>query len=284
MKRQRILITGGTGTFGLAFARHCLAAGATRVVIYARHEKEMFDAEMTLSPADTLGALRPIIGDVRDLDRLEMAMRDVDIVVHAAALKRIEQCERDPLEAVATNVVGSANVVKAALRTHVQKAVLLSTDKAVHPVNLYGATKLTAERLFLAANNLSGGRCSFSVARYGNIWGSRGSVVHVWRERIAAGKRATITHPDATRYFMRRDEAVKLVNDLITMMRGGETALPVLPAYALCDLAEAMGITAWDGTGLPQWEKPHETLDGVTDSSAARRMSVTELRAALREI
>jgi FlaA1/EpsC-like NDP-sugar epimerase len=258
-----------------------LQQGSERVVALARHEKEMFELEALIGPHPNF---RPFIGDVRDPQRLEMAMYNVDTVIHAAAMKRIEQCERDPIEAVKNNVDGSISTIISALRSGVTRCVLLSTDKAIAPVNLYGATKLCAERAFIAANNITGGRCAYSVARYGNIAGSRGSVIPIWRQRVRSGLPITITDPDATRYFMRIVDAVELVTGLVATMKGGETAIPVLRAYRLGDLATALGVTNRQIVGLPKWEKRHETMDGITDSSDADRMSITELRQELENL
>jgi UDP-N-acetylglucosamine 4,6-dehydratase/5-epimerase len=278
---MKFLVTGGTGTFGRAFLSYVIDHGAERAVALGRHEAEMAQLESLLGHHS---ALRCFLGDVRDAGRLEMAMHNVDTVVHAAALKRIEQCERDPIEAVKTNIGGTTNVVDAALRAGVSKVVLLSTDKAVDPINLYGATKLTAERLILAANNISGGRCAFSVARYGNIWGSRGSVVHQWRRQIAEGNPIIVTDRNATRYFMLPIHAVHLVTGLIRRMKGGEIELPKLRAYQLNDLIVAMRPVAVKLSGLPNWEKLHETMDGFTDSGQAERMTVEELLKALEDV
>jgi UDP-N-acetylglucosamine 4,6-dehydratase len=277
----RFLVTGGTGSFGRVFIPIVLRQNSERVVALARHEKEMHDLEQLVGGHPNF---RAYLGDVRDPDRLEMAMQDIDTVIHGAALKRIEQCERDPIEAIKTNVSGSVNVITAALRTHVNRAVLLSTDKASGPINLYGATKLCAERAFIAANNLAAGRCKFSVARYGNIAGSRGSVIPIWREKIAAGLPITVRGPDCTRYFMHIHESVELVLQLVVNMKGGEIALPKLRAYRLGDLAIAMGAKAIEVVELPAYEKPHETLDGITDSSMVERMSIDELEMELSKL
>jgi len=273
---MRVLVTGGSGTFGTAFLERVLKDGAERAVALSRHEVEMAALQARLG--HHVG-FRRYLGDVRDADRLEMAFQGCETVVHAAALKRIEQCELDPIEAVETNVNGSKNVINAALRAGVSRCILLSTDKAVNPVNLYGATKLTAERLFVAANNIAGGRCKFCVARYGNIWGSRGSVVHQWRAALASGLPVKLTDGEATRYFMRPVEAVDLVLGLITNGSPGEIRIPELRAYRLGDLVLAASVPfkRIERTGLPPHEKMHETLDGWTDSSEAERMTVDDL-------
>lgn len=272
-----ILCTGGTGTFGRAFARYCLAAGVKRFVCYSRDELKQYEMSRQIDG----DAMRYFIGDVRDVERLEMAMHNIDVVVHAAAMKRIEVVERDPLEAIKTNVIGSANVILAALRTNVKRAIVLSTDKACDPVNLYGATKMAAERTFVAANNLSAGRCRFAVVRYGNVAGSRGSVIPIWRDIIAAGGEIKITDPWATRFWMTIDDAVLLVVETLDEMKGGEVIMPTLPAYQLGDLAEALGAKSMKIIGLPAYEKRHESLGELT-SDKARRMSVEEIREKLK--
>lgn len=276
MRGKSILCTGGTGTFGHAFAKHCLDQGAKRFVVYSRDEVKQF--QMSQEIRDDQDRIRFFLGDVRDVSRLEMALRGIDYVVHAAALKRIEACERDPLEAIRTNIDGSANVITASLRAGVKQVIGLSTDKAVDPINLYGATKLAMERLFIAANNLAAGRCKFSICRYGNISGSRGSVIPIWRERIEKGLPISVTFPEATRFWMTIDEAVDLVTDGLDKMKGGEVFKPVLPAFRLGDLAEAMGATNLVISALPSWEKIHESLGDCQDSDTARRMTVAELR------
>lgn len=274
VKGLSILCTGGTGTFGNAFAQRALEQGVKRFVVYSRDEVKQF--QMSQEVRDD--RMRFFLGDVRDLNRLEMAMRDIDVVVHAAALKRIEACERDPLEAVRTNIDGSANVIMATLRTGVRRAIGLSTDKAVDPINLYGSTKLCMERLFIAANNLSAGQCQFAICRYGNISGSRGSVIPIWRDQIARGQEITVTAADATRFWMTISEAVDLVIDSLDKMRGGEVFRPTLPAFRLGDLAEAMGATQIRNVDLPSWEKINETLGNGQTTDTARRMSVEEIR------
>jgi UDP-N-acetylglucosamine 4,6-dehydratase len=283
---KKFLITGGTGTFGRAMATRLIEGGAERVVLLARHEAEMALSEAVLGqlPGAQV-SLRCFLGDVRDRDRLEMAFRNVDAVFHSAALKRIEQCQRDPIEAVRTNVVGTQCVIEAALRSDVRRLVGLSTDKACNPVNLYGATKLTAEHLLLAANALSAGRCSFSVVRYGNVWASRGSVIHQWKAQVSRGEPLRITDPEATRYFMRINEAVDLVLDALHNPRTDRVILADrLPAYRVGDLLDAfMLVHACPNhpvsvIGLPAFEKLHETMDGVTDSSQTWRMTSGELR------
>lgn len=304
---MNILITGATGAFGQAFVESILVEQDLvipnlgepfpvqryeRICIYSRDEWKQ--AQMRLKFNDD--RLRFFIGDVRDKPRLQQAMDGIDIVVHAAALKRVETCEYNSTEMTKTNVLGSMNVIETAYDAGVSKVVALSTDKACNPVNAYGSSKLLAEKLFLAANHTYGEHGpKYSVVRYGNVWKSTGSVVPIWKNIInkyyrAAQKPNTIpdeltvpvTNPECTRYFMRLSEACDLVKNTISTMNGNETIIPDLPAYQLKDLAEAMGVNM-DIVGLEPREKLHETMDGVTDSSQARRMTVKELREALRE-
>ena len=284
-----VLISGGTGTFGHAFVPEMLRIGVERIVVLSRDELKQ--AEMEREFDGHLGAdrLRFYLGDIRDERRLEMAMHNISHIVHAAALKRIEKCENDPIEAVRTNVEGTANVIHAALRTPTAKHMVgLSTDKACNPVNLYGATKLTAERLMLAANILAGGRMKFSVVRYGNIFGSRGSVVRTWQAASAGGmmKRVMVTDLNATRFFMRIDQAVDLVSHRLFDFDGADRFIwsRGMPAYRLGDLLTAMGLEAGTVVGLGPWEKQHEEIVPCVSSADARRMSVEELREELRSL
>ena len=281
MIRHSILITGGSGAFGNAFARELLTWGNPydRIIIFSRGEHTQ--AEMARAIDDPDGRLRFFIGDVRDRDRLRRAMEDVDVVIHAAALKRIEVGAYNPLEVKKTNIDGAANIIEAAKDAGVDKVVALSTDKAFRPVSPYGTSKAFAESLFLAANNIHRGRPKFAVVRYGNVWNSTGSVVPTWRAILQTSNTVPVTDPDCTRFYMTMDEAVNLVLATAETMKGGEIAIPILPAYRLGDLAEAMG-AKMRVTGLPRWEKLHESMDEASSSDKARRMSVAELREALR--
>ena len=276
-----ILITGGAGFLGRALTREALSRGYTRVCIYSRDEVK--HAAMNEQFSDP--RIRFFVGDVRDAARLEMAMRGVDEVISAAAMKRIEACHYNPIECKKTNVDGTANVIEAAIRARVKRVVGVSTDKAVIPVSTYGHSKAMAESLLLDANNLSGsGGPRFAVARYGNVWCSTGSIVPKWRAMIAAGhKSVPVTDPDCTRYFMRAEQAVDLVLNLVHRMFGGELRIPILPAYRVGDLAEAMGVEM-NVTGLPDFEKKHETMDGATYSDTAFRMTVDDLRKELADV
>ena len=273
---RSILVTGGSGTFGRAFVRRALDTW-DRVCVFSRGEHTQAEMRAEFGQDDRL---RFFIGCVRDRDRLTRAMRGVDCVVHAAALKRIEVCEYDPIEVVQTNVGGAANVIAAATDAGVRRVVALSTDKACDPVNAYGASKLLAERVFLAANNARGADGPrFAVTRYGNIAGSNGSVIPRWRAMIGAGATTVpATDPEATRFWMTIEEAVTLVTDTIERMRGGELVIPeCLPAYRLGDLAEAMGVRMHI-IGMPAYEKRHEAMRAGLTSDAAPRLSVGDLR------
>lgn len=273
---KSVLITGGSGSFGNAFTERLLQDHSIdRIAILSRGEHAQ--AKMAERFADK--RLRFFIGDVRDRDRLRRAFHGVDVVVHAAALKRIEVGAYNPTEMVATNIGGAINVVEAALDVGVGKVVALSTDKAWQPVSPYGQSKALAESII---RNAYQGSTKFAVTRYGNVWGSQGSVVPKWREILKTSDTVPVTDPDVTRFFMRMSEAVDLVIDTIHTMRGGELNIPTLPAYRLGDLAEAMG-AKMNVIGLPEFEKRHEGMCDGSTSNKARRMSVDELREILRE-
>ncbi len=257
-----ILITGGTGSFGRAFVRHLTRPTFTsslhRIIVYSRGEHAQED--MAREFCDDR-RLRFFIGDVRDKDRLEMAMRDVDTVVHAAALKIVPIAEYNPTECIATNVTGTENVVKAALRSGVARALLLSTDKAVNPINLYGSTKLAAEKTFCASNNLAAGRCAFSVVRYGNVVGSRGSVVPLFKKLAAEGKPLPITDPAMTRFWITMEQAIDLVHKTLWQMEGGEIVIPKIPSMKIIDLAKLIAPRlGYEIVGIRPGEKLHECL------------------------
>lgn len=259
MNSKNILITGGSGSFGNAFVEHLLkSAEPQRIVIYSRDEHKQ-DA---MARKFTDPRLRFFIGDVRSPSRLEMALRDIDTVVHAAAMKIVPIAEYNPTECIATNIGGAENVIRASLRTGVRKVLALSTDKAVNPINLYGATKLAAEKAFIAANALAAGRCAFSVMRYGNVVGSNGSVVPVFRNLLAAGKPLTITDSRMTRFWITMDQAVQFASKCLERMQGREIYIPKIPSVRIMDILLAM-----DGDsgkceiiGIRPGEKLHETL------------------------
>ena len=276
---MNILITGGTGYFGRAFAAWA-ESRCEKVVIYSRDEVKQWSIRQ-VNPSEKL---RFMIGDVRDLPRLTRAMYGIDYVVHAAALKRIEVGHYNPDEMVKTNVIGTMNVIDAAIQNNVSRVVTLSSDKAFSPVSTYGCTKALAEQLTLNANNITGQQGpTFAVTRYGNVAGSTGSVIPAWRNQHARGQKVTITDPECTRFWMSRREAVDLV--WATIMGGVRTrlAIPTLPAFRLGDLAEAMGVES-TVVGLPAHEKLHESMQEGQSSEFARRMSVEEIKERLEEL
>lgn len=253
-----ILITGGSGSFGRAFVKRLLLDSKyTRIAVYSRGEHAQEDMERQLRDE----RLRFFIGDVRDRDRLELAMRGVEVVVHAAALKVVPIAEYNPTECVATNVGGAENVVKAALRSEVRTVVALSTDKAVNPINLYGTSKLAAEKIFVAANALSAGTTSFSVVRYGNVWGSQGSVVPLFKKLKAEGKPLTITDPGMTRFHITMDQAIELVERAIEMREYRSIHVPKIPSLKVMAIAEAIDPGGHRHmVGIRPGEKLHECL------------------------
>lgn len=280
---KSVLITGGSGAFGTACVRHLLDTdnAPERIVILSRSEHRQAHMAWELGPMDVDSTLRFFIGDVRDRDRLRRAMEGIEVVIHAAALKRIEVGNYNPLEVKRTNIDGAANVIEAATDAGVKRVVALSSDKAFHPVSPYGTSKAFAESLFLAANNTRGNNGPhFAVVRYGNIWNSTGSVLPTWRKILEHDDRVPVTDPDCTRFYMTMQEAVELVLGTAETMKGGEVAIPELPAYRLGDLATAMD-AEMDVRGLPAWEKLHESMGPGNSSDKARRMTVNELREAL---
>lgn len=260
---QHVLITGGTGSFGHAFVRRVLQTSRPeRLIIFSRDEMKQYEMGQSLSEEE-FPCLRYFIGDVRDERRLEMAMRDIDVVIHAAALKHVPIAEYNPFECVKTNVHGAENIVNVAIQTGVSKIIGLSTDKAVNPINLYGATKLASDKIFIAGNNLSGKtQTRFSVVRYGNVLGSRGSVVPFYRKLIADGARSLpLTNEGMTRFWITLDQGVDFVLDSLERMVGGEVFIPKLPSMRMTDLVEAMLPGAEiEMIGIRPGEKLHEVM------------------------
>ena len=271
-----ILITGGTGSFGRKMAESLLTHHAPRrLVVFSRDEFKQVEMERALSGRDH-AALRYFIGDVRDRDRLRMAMRDIDIVIHAAALKHVPTAEYNPIECIHTNVLGAENVIQAAIDDGVQKVVALSTDKAASPVNLYGASKLAADKLFIAGNALSGtGGTRFSVVRYGNVVGSRGSVVPLFRHLVAEGAAALpITDPRMTRFWITLEQGVDFVLSCLPAMTGGEIFVPKIPSMRLVDLARCLAPDLPHKiVGIRPGEKLHEVLITEDDSRTTMALS-----------
>ncbi len=272
-----VLITGGTGSFGRALVQHLLKTdhGPRRIIVFSRDELKQSEMQRELGYGMNVGAerLRFFLGDVRDQDRLSRAFMGVDYVIHAAALKQVPACEYNPDEAVKTNVLGAVNVVRAAIDSGVKRVIALSTDKACAPLNLYGATKLAAEKIFQAGNNLSGALDTrFSVVRYGNVLGSRGSVVPLFRKQLAEGRPLTITDPRMTRFLITLKQAVAFVLKALDRMEGGEIFVPELPTARMVDLAAAMQCfeqpkIATEVIGIRPGEKLHETL--ITEEESA---------------
>jgi UDP-N-acetylglucosamine 4,6-dehydratase (inverting) len=255
---KTILITGGTGSFGKKFTEILLSEhNPESVRIYSRGE--LLQMEMQNRFDDS--RLRFLIGDVRDRDRLYRAASGVDIIVHAAALKHVPACEYNPIEAVRTNVEGSVNVIDAAIDNSVEKVMAISTDKAVHPVNLYGATKMVAEKLFTQGNAYTGGKkARFSCIRYGNVIGSRGSVIPLFKEQMKNGV-ITITDDRMTRFWITLEQGVRFVMDCIARMKGGETFVPKIPSMKVIDLANVIAPDAKKkAIGIRSGEKLHEIL------------------------
>jgi len=265
---NRILLTGGTGSFGHAFARRILARdGDCTLCVYSRDELKQVEMARRFSDE----RLRFFIGDVRDGERLRRAMADVDLVVHAAAMKQVPVCEYNPAEAVKTNVVGGMNLVEAAIDAGVDRVVALSTDKAVNPANLYGATKLCMEKIFVHGNAYAGpGRTRFSAVRYGNVIGSRGSVIPLFVEQARSGV-LTITDRRMTRFWLTLEDAVDFVLHAVGAMRGGEIFVPRIPSMRITDLAEAIAPEAVQKEiGLRPGEKIHEALLTPDEARSAR--------------
>ncbi|MBN33525.1 MAG: UDP-N-acetylglucosamine 4,6-dehydratase (inverting) [Rhodospirillaceae bacterium] len=266
-----ILVTGGTGSFGQAFVSTVLNRFKPhKLIVFSRDEQKQYQMARRFDDRNH-PCMRYFIGDVRDVDRLEMAMRDVDIVVHAAALKHVPAAEYNPFECIMTNIHGAENVVKASLRTQVQRVVALSTDKAASPINLYGASKLASDKIFVAANNLSGGDgARFSVVRYGNVLGSRGSVLPLFRSLKASGAdHLPITDPRMTRFWITLEQGVAFVLSSLSMMKGGEIFVPKIASSLVTDLAS---VVAPDlpirNVGIRIGEKLHEVMITEDDARA----------------
>ncbi|MFI7698374.1 UDP-N-acetylglucosamine 4,6-dehydratase (inverting) [Nonomuraea sp. NPDC049480] len=268
-----ILITGGTGSFGKAFIRHALdSLGVRRLVVFSRDELKQYETRQLFGDDERL---RWFIGDVRDRDRLTRAMHGVDHVVHAAALKQVDTAEYNPFEYVRTNVGGSQNVVEAAIDCGVRKVVALSTDKASSPINLYGATKLVADKLFVSANHYAAAHeTRFAVVRYGNVVGSRGSVVPLFLRLAAQGDSLPITDKRMTRFWITLDQAVRFVVDSFDLMRGGELYVPRIPSMRITDLAEALAPrSSIYEIGVRPGEKLHEEMIGPDDGRRTLRLA-----------
>jgi UDP-N-acetylglucosamine 4,6-dehydratase len=263
---KSILITGGTGSFGKAFIEHSLnILDPRRIVIFSRDELKQYEARQHFKDDPRL---RWFIGDIRDQHRLIRAMHNVDYVVHAAALKQVDTAEYNPFEYVQTNIIGTQNVIEAAIDSGVKKVIALSTDKASSPINLYGATKLAADKLCQSANHYAAGyETRFSVVRYGNVMGSRGSVVPFWKKLADEGKEIPITDSRMTRFWITLPQAVKFVVESFDLMHGGEVFVPRIPSMKILDLAQAVAPGAkTHEIGIRPGEKLHEEMIAADDS------------------
>lgn len=268
LKNKSVLVTGGTGSFGRKFTKHLLDnTNCPRVVVYSRDELKQYQILEELKETNSQdienNRIRFFIGDVRDLSRLNMAMDGINFVVHAAALKQVPAAEYNPMECIKTNILGAQNVIDASINNNVEKVVALSTDKAANPINLYGATKLSSDKLFIAANNLSGGKqIKFSVVRYGNVFGSRGSVVPLFLNFKKAGtKKYPITDKRMTRFWITLDQAVNFVLDSFERMQGGEVFVPKIPSVNILDVLKAIDSSSdYEEVGIRPGEKLHEVM------------------------
>jgi UDP-N-acetylglucosamine 4,6-dehydratase len=273
-KNKVVLVTGGTGSFGKKFIETVLKENPpAKLIVFSRDEQKQHEMRQS---GFTHEALRFFIGDVRDFQRLRRAFEGVDYVVHAAALKQVPACEYNPMEAVKTNILGSSNVIDAALDSGVERVIALSTDKAVNPINLYGATKLAAEKMFVQSNAYAGGRQTrFACVRYGNVVGSRGSVVPVFLKQRDSGS-VTITDERMTRFWISLEQGVRFVMRCLEQMRGGEVFVPKIPSMRLIDLARAIAPDAEIKTiGIRTGEKLHEVL--ISEDEARTVVEVDDM-------
>ena len=265
---KSILITGGTGSFGRVFISETLRRfpGIERLVIYSRDELKQWDLQQKY-PKEKFPQLRFFLGDVRDRDRLRRALERIDTVVHAAALKQVPAAEYNPMEFIKTNVLGAENLVEACLDTNVKRLVALSTDKAAAPINLYGATKLCSDKLFIASNNIKGIKSlKLSVVRYGNVMGSRGSVIPFFLNRASSGT-LPITDPSMTRFNISLNEGVEMVLWALSNAKGGELLVPKIPSYRIIDVAKAIAPNCRiEVVGIRPGEKIHEEMITSSDS------------------
>ncbi|WP_100401664.1 UDP-N-acetylglucosamine 4,6-dehydratase (inverting) [Bacillus sp. FJAT-42315] len=271
LENKTVLVTGGTGSFGQKFIRKALQQNVKKVIVFSRDELKQYE----MAQEFTDPRMRFFIGDVRDKERLYRAFDGVDIVIHAAALKHVGACEYNPFEAVKTNIHGAQNIVEAAIDRNVKKVIALSTDKACSPVNLYGATKLASDKLFVAANSYVGEReTKFSVVRYGNVVGSRGSVVPFFKKVKETG-RLPITDERMTRFWITLDQGVQFVLDNLQRMHGGEIFVPKIPSMTITDLAKAVAPECViDIVGIRPGEKLHEAMIMEDDARHTREFDM----------
>jgi len=265
---KSVLVTGGTGSFGKAFIRDTLSRfpKIKRLVVFSRDELKQFEMSEEISASD-YPSIRYFLGDIRDKARLRRAFEGVDIIIHAAALKQVPAAEYNPTEFIRTNIIGAENIIEASIDAGVEKVIALSTDKAAAPINLYGATKLCSDKLFVAANNYKGSReLKLSIVRYGNVFASRGSVIPIFVEKAKSGA-LNITHEEMTRFNILLSEAVDMVYWSIENSMGGEIFVPKIPSYTIMDVAEAIGPSCKKNIiGIRPGEKLHEEMITVSDS------------------
>ena len=269
LANKTILITGGTGSFGSSFFKRLLSLKKKpkKIIIFSRDELKQFELSKIYSEKK-FSNIRYFLGDIRDKERLKMAFEDVDYVIHTAALKQVPTAEYNPIEFVKTNVIGSQNIIEAAIEKNVEKVIALSTDKASSPINLYGATKLCADKLFLSANTLVGKKkTSFSVVRYGNVFASRGSVIPFFLDLVKKKQKLIITDPKMTRFNIDLDDAVKLVINVIKISTGGEIFVPKISSYRIMDIVKALqNKKDFKIVGIRPGEKLHEELISKAES------------------
>lgn len=268
LKNKTILITGGTGSFGRAFINHILKAKESpkKIIVFSRDELKQFEMKKFFDQIK-FSNIRYFLGDIRDKDRLQLAFKDVDVVIHAAALKQVPAAEYNPFEFIKTNVIGSQNIVEACLDSKVKNVIALSTDKASSPINLYGATKLCADKLFVGANNIKGKQdIKFSVVRYGNVMGSRGSVLHNFLEQ-KKNSILNVTDNRMTRFNINMNEAILFVINALENSKGGEIFVPKIPSFYITDLAKAVCKDCKIKiTGIREGEKIHEEMISQNES------------------
>lgn len=267
---KTVLVTGGTGSFGRKFIETVLRKGKpAKLIVYSRDELKQLEMQQVLNDS----RMRFFIGDVRDVERLKLACHGVDVIVHAAALKQVPAAEYNPFEAIKTNILGAQNVIEAAIAAGVKRVIALSTDKAANPINLYGASKLCSDKLFIAGNAYSGGTGPrMAVVRYGNVVGSRGSVVPLFL-RLRATGRLPITDERMTRFWITLEQGVQFVLQSLEIMQGGELFVPKIPSTTVIDLARAIGPDCkYETVGIRPGEKLHELMIGEDDARRTRDM------------
>ena len=269
LNNKNLLITGGTGSFGSAFIEKVSKIyKPKKIIIFSRDELKQSEMQKKIKQSE-IKKFRFFIGDVRDKERVHTALKEVDVVIHAAALKQVDAAEYNPLEAIKTNIIGAENIISASISNNVEKIIALSTDKACSPINLYGATKLVSDKLFISANNVKGKtRCKFSVLRYGNVMGSRGSVIPLFLQQKKNNEILTITDLEMTRFSLTIDDGINFAIKTLGMMTGGEIFVPKIPSYKMVDLITAIG-SKYKIIGMRPGEKKHEDLISVSDALQA---------------